>query len=68
MTLGIASGLNTLERMTMSEQRSEYEYDQAKKIVKILSSNGVIPSCTVPIDQYMNTWDAAFEILDLLTP
>ena len=50
----------------MTKQRSDYEHDQAIKIIKVLVKHKVIPKAALE-DDYMKTWNAAFEILDLLT-
>jgi len=50
----------------MEETRSDAEYLQAREIIRIMMSEGVIPE-SVAGDNYLNAWNAAFAILDLLT-
>ena len=46
-------------------RRSDYEHDQAVKIIKILLKNKVIPKAGHE-EYYLKVYSAAFEIFDLL--
>ena len=44
--------------------RTEEEYDQAQKIIRILIDNGCIKSSS-GIDEYIKDWEMAFSIVDI---
>jgi hypothetical protein len=50
--------------MSESDSRTEEEYKEAQKIMRILIDSGLI-SGSSGIEEYMNTWEAVFKILDL---
>tara|TARA_R110000764_G_scaffold123240_1_gene210832 strand:+ start:510 stop:668 length:159 start_codon:yes stop_codon:yes gene_type:complete len=49
----------------MSEQRTDEEYAQALKVIKILIKNKILPVAQHE-EAYLRTYDTAFEIIDLL--
>jgi hypothetical protein len=49
----------------MSEQRTDEEYAQALKVIKILVKNKILPVAAHE-EAYLKSYDAAFEIVDLL--
>jgi hypothetical protein len=49
----------------MSEQRTDEEYAQALKVIKILVKHKLISGFSTEKD-YLKSYDAAFEIVDLL--
>ena len=46
-------------------RRSDYEHDEAVKIIKVLVRHKIIPVADHE-EAYLRTYQAAFEILDLL--
>ena len=52
------------EAAVIPVMRSDYEYEEAVKIIKVLVKRGVIQKVTHEED-YLRNYQAAFEILDL---